>query len=198
MVLNIWSIDSSRAFKLHFLVTPRDTLLMQDGRRCVHKSVYQIMGLTHIPPEHRFKKLTFNSTYSVTTAATLQHNKWKCWTSILKAFSRGSDNTAAAQKAGQALVLPSRLEDVSFWTTDKVKQRQRRSQLCLKQKRPTPKHWRTLSWLYQHLLCFSFQQETEWPQAEEGENTDNLKIGSDRNFTVNFCCVPCRSGHATA
>lgn len=197
MVLNIWSIDSSRAFKLHFLVTLRDMLLMQDGGRCVHKSIYQIMGLTCIPSERCFKKLTSKSTYSATTAATLQHNKWKCWTSILKAVSHGSDNTAAARKGGQALVLPSQLEDVSFWTTDKVKQRQRRLQLRLKQKRATPKHWRTLSCLYQHLLCFRFQQETEWAQAEKGKDADDLKIRSDLNFTVNFCCVLHRSSHAT-
>lgn len=161
MVLNIWSIDSSQAFKLHFLVTLRDTLLMQDGGRCVHKSVYQIMGLTRIPPERCFKKLPSKSTYSATTAATLEHNKWKCWTSILKAFSHGSDNTAAARKGGQALTLPSQLEDVSSWTTDKVKQRQRRLQLRLTQKIAEPRHWRTLFWLYQHLLCFWFQRETE-------------------------------------
>ena len=161
MVLKIWSINSSRALKLHFLVTLRDSLLMQDGGRCVHKSVYQIRGLTRIPPQHCFKKLTSKSTYSATTAATLQHNKRKCWTSILKAFSHGSDNTAAAWKGGQAFLLASRLEDVSSLTTDKAKQQQRRLQLRLKQKRATPEHWRTLSWLHQHLPCFWFKQDTE-------------------------------------
>lgn len=33
---------------------------MQDGRRCVQKSVYQIMGLTGIPPKPCFRNLLLN------------------------------------------------------------------------------------------------------------------------------------------
>lgn len=76
---------------------------MQDGRRCVHKSVYLIMGLIRIPLARRFKKRTSKSTYSATTAAT---TNGKCWTSVLKGSSRHSDSAALAQKGGQALALP--------------------------------------------------------------------------------------------
>lgn len=168
-------------------------LLMQDGGRCVHKSVYQIMGLTCIPPERRFKKLTSKSTYSATTAATLQHNKWKCWTSILKA-SHSSDNKAAAQKGGKALLL---LSQWRMWAPEQLIKwnKGRGDGSCVWSRKE--KRWRTLSWQYQHFPCFWFQQEREWVQAEKGKDADDSKIGSDLNSTVNFCCALGRSSHAT-
>lgn len=55
-----YGLSTPLSLKLHFLVTLRGRLLLQGGGRCAHKPIYQIMGLTGIPPECCFKNLLLN------------------------------------------------------------------------------------------------------------------------------------------